>query len=103
MFDKIKAADLNDYLKSMSPEVPDLSAKVFRTYNASKTLQEELGREELKIGDIDEKTKYYENANRQVAILCNHQKAVPKNFEENLEKAKLKLKEKEDKITELKD
>lgn len=56
----------------MSPEVPDLSAKVFRTYNASKTLQEELAREEMKKEEIEEKIKYYENANWQVAILCNH-------------------------------
>ena len=57
----------------------------------------------MKKEEIEEKIKYYENANWQVAILCNHQKAVPKNFEENLEKAKLKLKEKEDKINEIKD
>jgi len=48
----------------MSPVVPDLSAKVFRTYNASKTLQVELNKEEIKIDNVDEKVKYYENANR---------------------------------------
>ena len=76
----------------------DLSAKVFRTYNASRTLQEQLCKEELKTDDIDEKVKFYEDANRQVAILCNHQKAVPKNFEEKLAKAKEKLEEKAKKI-----
>ena len=35
LFDLIKAQDLNEYLKEM---MPDLSAKVFRTYNASRTL-----------------------------------------------------------------
>ena len=48
----------------------------------------------MKTDNIDEKVKFYEEANRQVAILCNHQKAVPKNFEERLEKAKEKLEEK---------
>jgi len=44
LFDRVKASDLNEYLKNF---MPDLSAKVFRTYNASKTLQEELEREEF--------------------------------------------------------
>lgn len=35
LFDLIKAQDLNEYLKEM---MSDLSAKVFRTYNASRTL-----------------------------------------------------------------
>jgi DNA topoisomerase-1 len=37
LFDMINASKLNDYLKSL---VPGLSAKVFRTYNASYTLQQ---------------------------------------------------------------
>ena len=36
LFDRINTGRLNDYLKSMMDE---LSAKVFRTYNASITLQ----------------------------------------------------------------
>lgn len=37
LFDSINASALNDYLKN---HMNDLSAKVFRTFNASKTLQE---------------------------------------------------------------
>ena len=37
LFDLINASKLNDYLKSL---MPGLSAKVFRTYNASYTLQQ---------------------------------------------------------------
>lgn len=29
---------------------------------------------------VEEKVGYYEEANKQVAILCNHQKTVSKNF-----------------------
>jgi DNA topoisomerase-1 len=36
LFDKIDAQALNDYLKSL---MDGLTAKVFRTYNASSTLQ----------------------------------------------------------------
>jgi DNA topoisomerase-1 len=37
LFDKIDAGALNDYLKS---QMEGLTAKVFRTYNASSTLQQ---------------------------------------------------------------
>lgn len=85
LFELINAGKLNDYLKSL---YKNLSAKVFRTYNASHTLQKELDKYEevvnnrntLKIAQ-EEKIEFYNNANRQVAILCNHQKAVGKNFE----------------------
>lgn len=36
LFDKINASVLNDYLRSL---MPGLTAKVFRTYNASHTLE----------------------------------------------------------------
>lgn len=39
LFDKIDASILNDYLKTL---MEGLTAKVFRTYNASFTLQREL-------------------------------------------------------------
>ncbi len=45
LFDKIDAQALNDYLKSM---MEGLTAKVFRTYNASITLQNELKKVDLK-------------------------------------------------------
>jgi DNA topoisomerase-1 len=39
LFEQINTGRLNDYLKSF---MEDLSAKVFRTYNASITLQDQL-------------------------------------------------------------
>ena len=39
IFDKLSVGELNDHLKSL---MPGLSAKVFRTYNASNTLELEL-------------------------------------------------------------
>mmetsp|Transcript_35292 Transcript_35292/g.77724 ORF Transcript_35292/g.77724 Transcript_35292/m.77724 type:complete len:246 (+) Transcript_35292:1245-1982(+) len=54
-----------------------LSAKVFRTYNASVTLETELpSAESLEGLSIADKIIQYNAANRQVAILCNHQKTV---------------------------
>lgn len=58
-----------------------LSAKVFRTYNASITLQEQLKNNKMKdIEDVEKKVDFYNDANRKVAILCNHQKTVSKGF-----------------------
>lgn len=55
-----------------------LTAKVFRTYNASITLQNELKKVNLKGKTMQEKVDIYEEATKQVAILCNHQKTVSK-------------------------
>jgi len=72
-----------------------LTAKVFRTYNASKTLQDELQKTESlnawKNLTAAEKVVEYNNANRQVAILCNHQRSVSKAQETQLENLGAKL------------
>lgn len=81
LFDKIDTQALNDYLKSM---MEGLTAKVFRTYNASITLQTELKKVNLKGKTMEEKVDVYDEANKQVAILCNHQKTVSKKQVESL-------------------
>jgi DNA topoisomerase-1 len=83
LFEMINASKLNDYLKSL---VPGLSAKVFRTYNASFTLQQELNKGTTFKEEIDHKIGFYNDANKEVAILCNHQKTVSKNFNVQSEK-----------------
>lgn len=50
---------------------------------------------------IDEKIEIYEEANREVAILCNHQKSVSKTFNESVQKLKDKLKEMKTKLKEM--
>lgn len=63
-----------------------LSAKVFRTYNASYVLQQELNKKKFAENEaIDDKVNYYEESNKQVAILCNHQKTITKNFNQQSE------------------
>ena len=79
LFSEINPGVINDYLHEF---MPDLSAKVFRTYNASFTLERELAKfDPSKLQDPnsqEELMKFYNEANRKVAILCNHQKAVAK-------------------------
>ncbi len=92
VFDNLTPTILNAHLKEI---MDGLTAKVFRTYNASKTLQDELRKtEELgswKSLSVAEKVVEYNNANRQVAILCNHQRSVSKAQETQLENLSGKL------------
>lgn len=73
---------LNKYLND---QMKGLTAKVFRTYNASWTFQQQL-KNTPKDGTVAEKIAAYNTANRDVAILCNHQKTVSKGFAESFAK-----------------
>jgi hypothetical protein len=67
--------------------MPGLSAKVFRTYNASYTMSnllKELGGS--KKMSMQEKVKLYNDCNRKVAILCNHKRTVGAGHEAQMEK-----------------
>jgi len=66
--------------------MPGLSAKVFRTYNASHTMEQELARLTPENGTVTEKLLAYNRANRAVAVLCNHQRAVGKGHAGSMEK-----------------
>lgn len=68
-----------------------LTAKVFRTFNASITFQRLLDEEDLKNATLQEKLNAYNHANRKVAILCNHQRSVPKTHEQSMEKMRYKV------------
>ena len=65
--------------------MPGLTAKVFRTYNASKTMADEL-RQMKPTGSVQDKIKDYNEANRRVAILCNHKRTIPASHEGQMEK-----------------
>lgn len=97
-----------------------LTAKVFRTYNASRTLQEQLnllteGKKKVLLNvvvktktnavhdlmswclwltaddNVPSKLLSYNRANRAVAVLCNHQRAAPKNFSKQMENLQNKV------------
>jgi len=91
IFDRISTTQLNKYLKSL---MPSLSAKVFRTYNASVTLQEELNKmvgADTDLSNADDIMRFYNDANRRVAILCNHQRSVPKQHDASMGKLQRQL------------
>uniref|UniRef100_A0A182IUK9 DNA topoisomerase I n=1 Tax=Anopheles atroparvus TaxID=41427 RepID=A0A182IUK9_ANOAO len=95
LFDRLNTSVLNDYLKNL---MEGLTAKVFRTFNASFTLQKQL--EELTDPNmsVPEKLLAYNRANRAVAILCNHQRAVPKTHEKSMGNLKEKIRVKREQV-----
>ena len=77
----------------------NLTSKVFRTMNASYLFQKELNKLSKNIGNCDENCKLnilldgINKANAKVALLCNHQKNISKNFKDQIKKIKIKIKE----------
>lgn len=96
LFDLINPQMLNQYLGTM---MEGLTAKVFRTFNASKLFQTELNNINKQIDKLnhDDSNKIniildlYNKANVKVAILCNHQKNISKSFNEQIEKINEKI------------
>eukprot|EP00835_Amoeboradix_gromovi_P000348 NODE_12_length_45166_cov_0.552511.p3 type:complete len:789 gc:universal NODE_12_length_45166_cov_0.552511:37145-34779(-) len=87
LFDKLTTTSLNKHLQGL---MPGLTAKVFRTFNASFTFANEL-QNTPKDASINEKILAYNRSNRQVAILCNHQKSVSKGHDGLMKKMNNKL------------
>jgi len=89
VFETLNPTILNKHLTSL---MKGLTAKVFRTFNASITLEKELpSAESLQHLNVAQKMIEYNAANRQVAILCNHQKTVSKATETMFENLNEKL------------
>lgn len=97
LFDRLDTTKLNKHLNSI---MDGLTAKVFRTYNASKTLQEQLDKTTEDDKTIAEYVLTYNQANRAVAILCNHKRTAPKTFDDQMKRADAKIEDKEIKIEE---
>merc|ERR1712079_722586 len=88
LFDRLNTSVLNQYLNSL---MDGLTAKVFRTYNASFTLQQQLDDMTDPEDNVSAKMLSYNRANRAVAVLCNHQRAVPKTHEKSMGTLKEKI------------
>ncbi|CAD6197829.1 unnamed protein product [Caenorhabditis auriculariae] len=95
LFDRLDTATLNEHLRTL---MPGLTVKVFRTYNASITLQDQLMKLTNPKDNVHQKMLSYNRANRQVAILCNHQRSVPKTHEKAMENLEAKIKDKKKEV-----
>lgn len=97
LFDRLNTVVMNEHLREL---MEGLTAKVFRTYNASITLQRQLDELTDPNATVAEKLLQYNRANRAVAILCNHQRAVPKTHGKSMENLKEKIRLKREQIKE---
>jgi len=97
LFNFINPSMLNEYLDSF---LSGLTAKVWRTYNASYLFQKEIDKikeEKISLIGSNERLNFlismFNQANTTVALLCNHQKNVSSNINEYLEKINIRIKE----------
>lgn len=91
LFDRLNTTTLNQYLNSL---MDGLTAKVFRTYNASYVLQDQLNKLTEEEDAVSAKMLSYNRANREVAILCNHQRAIPKTHDQSMANMEEKINKK---------
>ena len=90
IFDKIDSTHVNHFLSSI---VPGLTAKVFRTYHATKAVRSYLEDK----AQVKESAPNYEKeyvaklANLEAAVVCNHKRTPPKNWQENLAKRQVEI------------
>ncbi|GAA5964107.1 hypothetical protein JCM8115_005343 [Rhodotorula mucilaginosa] len=87
LFDRLNTSVVNKYLASY---MDGLTAKVFRTYNASWTFAQQLKNTPAD-ASVADKLLAYNRANRLVAVLCNHQRAVSKTHSAAMEKIQDKI------------
>lgn len=98
LFENLDTTKLNLHLKGF---MPGLTAKVFRTYNASVTLEDQL--QSTSGETVNEMIGEYQRANKEVAILCNHHRSESKSHSAQMMKLQAKVTELEDLLEELED
>ena len=109
IFEDITSAKVNIFLRSLDKDnLPNLTAKVFRTYIATAVVKKHLSSPILKLNKNEsEFKKIYVGkiANLQAAITCNHKKGIdPKNpaSKKSWEKFEQSVTNKKEKIKQLK-
>ena len=90
IFHEVTSSMVNQFLSSI---VPGLTAKVFRTWHATDTAKRTLESSAVEGMDDIDKLYHAKEANLQAAIFCNHQRTLPKTWQQAFEKKKQKLEE----------
>lgn len=89
VFDGVRSSDVNRFLEQ---KMKGLTAKVFRTFYATNIANSYLSKHnDCKNDPNFQKIFYAKMANLETAITCNHKRTPPKNWEESLEKKKIRL------------
>jgi len=90
IFDEVTSSMVNHFLSGI---VPGLTAKVFRTYHATKVAKDTLKSKDMREADELDKLYFAKEANLEAAVFCNHKRTPPKNWDESLKKKEEKLAE----------
>ncbi|MCW3982244.1 MAG: DNA topoisomerase I, partial [Candidatus Bathyarchaeota archaeon] len=97
IFEGVKSQNVSLFLDEV---FPGLSSKVFRTYHASKVVDDFLKASEISGEDPEHKKKHVATmANLEAAIICNHKRKPRKNWKESLAKKLERLKKLKNKDT----
>ena len=84
IFEGIRSEQVNSFLSEI---VQDLTAKVFRTYHASDVVKNSLEKANVSASEpLIVKKHVATMANLEAAVVCNHKRKPPKNWEESLAK-----------------
>jgi len=90
IFHNITSRDVNKYFSGISKGV---TAKVFRTYQATTVVKDYLIKhDDIKGKSDNEKIYHAKLANLEAAMMCNHKRTIPKTFEQSLQKKRDTLK-----------
>jgi DNA topoisomerase-1 len=91
IFDEVTSRHVNTFLSGI---VKGMTAKVFRTYLATTEVTKYLKEQMANAKGKSETQKLYvaKMANLQAAMMCNHKRTIPKNFDDTLQKKKDQLK-----------
>jgi DNA topoisomerase-1 len=90
IFDGVNSRMVNAFFQKISK---DITAKTFRTFHATMCVKSYLSsiKEDLTHANEDVKLYQAKLANLEAAIMCNHKRTPPKNWEESLKKKKDQL------------
>lgn len=90
IFDKIDSTHVNRFLSRI---IPGLTAKVFRTYHATRAVRAYLENQNHLTADAPTYEKEYvaKLANLEAATVCNHKRTPPKNWQESLAKREIEV------------
>jgi len=99
IFEGVRSELVNSFLNEA---MLGLTAKVFRTYHATKIVSDYLSNQRVSSSDSEIKKKSVATmANLQAAIACNHKRKLPPSWQNSMAKKEERLKQLETKLTEL--
>lgn len=95
LFPNVTSVEVKEFLNR---QMIGISAKTFRTANASKLMSEELKKSNYENTNEVQKLAIFNDANLKVALKLNHRSAVPKTYDQTLANIKASLQKYEDQL-----